>query len=87
MNTTHQNLSEYLTRDLYQAVILRLSAIPIIRVENQTGRAIFVFRASPKINEIISSYLNDELNLNPRAVFETWKSLKSMAFAATNNVR
>lgn len=84
---TRQNPSEYLTRDLYQAVILKLSGIPIVRVENQTGRGIFVFRASPRIEELVSSYFNDELTMNPKALFETWKGLKSMAFTATNNVR
>jgi len=84
---TRKNSSEYQTRDLYQAVILKLSGIPIVRVENQTGRGIFVFRASPKIETLISSYFNDELTMNPKALFECWKGLKSMAFTATGNVR
>lgn len=84
---TRQNPSEYLTRDIYQAVILKLSGIPIVRCVNQAGRGVFVFKDSPKIEGLISSYLNDELTMNPKALFECWKSLKSIAFSMANNIK
>lgn len=87
MNTNHQKPLEFSTRDLYLSVVIKLSGIPIARVENQSGKGIFVFRSSPKIEEIVSAYFNDELTMNPKAVFETWKSLKSMAFSAIGDVR
>lgn len=82
-----QTPSEYLTRDLYLAVVLKVSGIPIVRVENHSGRGIFIFKTSQKINEIISSYFNDELVMNPKTVFEVWKSLKALAFSNVGNVR
>lgn len=87
MNTNRQNPSEYLTRDLYLAVVIKLSGSPIIRVENQSGKGIFVFRNSPNIETLVSAYFNDELTMNPKAVFETWKSLKSMTYSAIGDVR
>ena len=87
MNTNRQKPSEFPTRDLYLAVVIKLSGVPIARVENQSGRGIFVFRNTPKIEEIVSAYFNDELTMNPKAVFETWKSLKSMAYSAIGDVR
>lgn len=84
---TRHDPSEYPTRDIYLATVLKLSGVSIIRIENQFGRGIFVFKASPRIEELVSSYFNDELTMNPKAVMDTLKSLKSQAFTATNNVR
>lgn len=82
-----QTPSEYLTRDIYLATVLKISGIPIVRVENQSGRGIFVFRTSQRVDEIIAAYFNDDLAMNPKAIFEAWKSLKSLAFASVGNVR
>lgn len=87
MRTNHDNHAEFPTRDLYLAVVLKLTGIPILRVENHAGRGIFVFRGSAKIEGIVSAYFNDELTMNPKAVFESWKGLKSMAYNAIGDVR
>lgn len=80
-------LKNYETRDIYLATILKQSGINLIKCENQSGRGIFVFENSEKIDEIVRSYFNDKLKTNPRKTFDTWKSLKSMAFSCVGNVR
>lgn len=78
---------EYLTKDLPLAVVLRLDGNPLIRTENYSGKGVFVFKNSLKIEETISAYLNDRLTMNPRAVFDMWKSLKSQAHTVSNTIR
>lgn len=79
--------AEHATKDIYLATIFKQSGIPIVRVENNTGRAIFVFKACKEIEELTAKYFNDELRVNPKSLFETWKALKSMAYSAINDVR
>ena len=78
---------EYLTKDLNLAVVLKLTGIPLVRVENYSGKGVFVFKNSPKVEETISAYLNDMITMNPRAVFDMWKSLKSQAYTVSNTIR
>lgn len=82
-----QNLSEFSTRDIYISSVLKQSGISLIRIESNGKQGIFVFKASEKIKEIISAYFNNELRIDPHSLFETWKSLKSMAFSAIGDVR
>jgi len=79
--------SEFATRDIYVATILKLSGIPILRVENHSGRGIFVFKGSKRVQEVVTQYFNSELMFEPRGLFETWKSLKAMAFSTVGDVR
>lgn len=78
---------ELRSRDIYLSTVFKQAGIPIIRVENTTGKAIFVFRACKEIEELTTKYFNDELRVNPKSLFETWKSLKSMAYSAIGDVR
>lgn len=87
MTSFQQNSPEFSTRDIYIATVLRLSGIPIIRVQNNGGRGIFIFKASEKIEGIIAKYFNEELRVDPKGLFETWKALKAMAFSTINDVR
>lgn len=84
INTNH---NEYSTRDIYLASVIKLSGIPIIRLERSGGRGIFIFPASEGINEIIRKYFNNEMRVDPKGLFETWKTLKSMVFSVINDVR
>ncbi len=79
--------AEFPTKDIYLATILKQSGIPIIRVENHSGRGVFVFEASETIHDLIGRYFNSKLKMDPKAVFETWKALKSMAFSTIGDVR
>lgn len=78
---------EYLTKDLNLAVVLKLSGVPLVRVENYSGKGVFCFKNSAKIEEIISLYFNDLITMNPRALWETWKGLKSQAHTVSNTIR
>lgn len=84
---TKSHPRQYPTRDIYLASVIKLSGIPILRVDKNGGRGIFVFQASDMINEIIRKYFNNELQFDPKTLFETWKSLKSLAFSAIDDVR
>ncbi len=87
MISRQRNPSEFKTRDLYLAVVLKSSGIPVLRVECSGPRAVFVFEENNRLDEISTKFFNKELRLEPRGLFDEWRSLKSMAFAATGNVR
>ena len=87
MNISRKKPTEFASRDIYLSTVLKQSGIPILRVENRSGKGIFVFQPSPKIERIISDYFNGKLKVDPRVLFDTWKALKSMAFSTTNNVK
>lgn len=78
---------EYSTKDLPLAAVLRLDGTPLIRIENYSGKAVFTFQNSPKVEEIISGYVNDTLRMSPRQLFDTWKILKSQAHSVSNTIR
>ncbi len=82
-----KNQHEFPTRDIYLATVIKESGVSILRVEGSTNRAIFVFKASEKIEGLITSYFNGTLRLDPRSIFDTWKALKSMAFSRIHDVR
>lgn len=85
---THQNTSsEFQTRDIYISAVLKQLQIPLIKVESNGRQGIFVFRDDGRIKEIVSDYFNDKLQINPKSLFETWKSLKAMAFSSIGDVR
>lgn len=81
------NHTEYQTRDIYLSVILKSFNIPLLRIESNGRQGIFVFKSTDELEQIISQYFNNELKLNPRAVFDNWKSLKSQAYAAIGATR
>lgn len=78
---------EFSSRDIYLATVVKQAGIPIIRVEGNGRQGIFVFKASPIIDSLIARYFNGELRVDPKSLFETWKSLKAMAFCAIQDVR
>lgn len=82
-----QNPSEYATRDIYLASVIRQAGIPLIRVDGNGRQGIFVFENSPEIAGILSGYFNDQMRVSPRQLFESWKTLKSLAFASIGDVR
>ena len=79
--------TEFPTRDIYLAATLKQAGIAIVRVENHSGRGIFIFQADEKIQGIIQKYFNDSLKMNPKGLFEDWKALKSMVFASIGDVK
>ncbi len=82
-----QPTNEFSTKDIYLATVIKQASIPIVRVEGNGRHGIFVFKACPEIEKIISQYFNDQIKVNPRQLFENWKSLKSMAYSAIGDVR
>lgn len=85
MEKIYQELIEYKTRDIYLSSALKACNIPLIRVESHEWRGYFVFKYSPKIEDIIARYHNGNLKLDARTLFGIWKGLKSLAFSAINN--
>ena len=84
---THQEPTEFKSKDIYLSSVLKAFNIPIIKVESNGRHGIFVFRHSKEVETLISQFFNDELKINPRTLFESWKALKSMAFSTINDVR
>ncbi len=87
MITRQHNPNEFKTRDLYLAVVLKSSGVPVLRVESSGPRSVFVFKQTGRLDEISTKFFNKELRLEPWSLFDEWRSLKSMAFAATGDVR
>ena len=88
MRQTHQQFSnEFPTKDIYLATVIKQAGVPIIRVEGNGSRGVFVFQTSKKIEGLIRDYFNGQLRVDPRTLFDTWKALKSMAFSSTGNLR
>ena len=81
------NQKEFHTKDIYLATALKQSGARIIRVENRTGKGVFVFDDSAKLKELALRFFNGEMRVDPQGLFEAWKSLKSMVYSATGNVR
>lgn len=79
--------TEFKSKDIYLSSVLKAFNIPIIRVENNGRHGIFVFRHSRELENLITQFFNDELKINPRTLFESWKTLKSMAFSSMGDVR
>jgi len=84
-NNNFSNPAEYKTRDIYLSASLKACSIPLIRVESHEGKGFFIFKYSPKIEDIIADYHNGELKIDARTLFNVWKDLKSLAFSVTNN--
>ncbi len=85
--TRQQTISEFSTRDIYLASVIRQAGIPILRVEGNGRQGIFVFKSAPQIDGLITKYFNGELRADPKGLFETWKALKAMAFSTIQDVR
>lgn len=78
--------SEFPTRDIYLATVLKVSGIPLIRTIDSNGKGIFVFQASQEIQKLISGYFNNQLRIDPKAFVETWRALKSLAFSTIGDM-
>ncbi|MBI5138992.1 hypothetical protein HZA26_00020 [Candidatus Nomurabacteria bacterium] len=82
-----QSPSEFSTKDIYLSSVLKAFNVPIIKVLNSGRHGVFVFKYSRELENLISQFFNDELKVNPRTLFESWKTLKSTAFSTINDVR
>ena len=78
--------AEFSTRDIFLATILKQSGIPLLKVIDNNGRGIFIFKSSEQIERLINGYFNNELRVDPKSFVENWKSLKSLAYSITNNM-
>ena len=88
VNTIQSNhTEEFKTRDIYLATALKQAGIPIIRVENYHGKGIFVFVDSRENKNLVMQFFNGDLRSDPRGLFETFKSMKSLAYSMVNDVR
>jgi len=70
---------EYKSNDLYQAVVLKTSGIPLIRLEKSSGRFfIFVFDdANNKAEEILSRYWARNLQVDAKTFVENINEAKT----------
>lgn len=85
MKNNNLDPSEYKTRDLFLATVLKKSDIPLIRLDiDNDGRGVFIFKASDEISAISFDYYNRTLKMEPLGLFDTLKSLKSIIFFRIN---
>lgn len=81
------NPATYESRDIYLSASLKASGVRLVRVTNREGKGFFCFENSPKIDDLIARYHNDELKINAKTLFAVWKDLKSLAFSAVGGAR
>jgi len=72
-----QAATEFSTKDIYLASVIRQAGIPIVRVEGSGRQGIFIFQASEKITKIKQKYDNGELKADPDELVY----LKALTFA------
>ena len=67
----------YETSDLNLASFLRCRDFPILDIQRQNGRAIFVFCDSPALRHAIVDFANDS-SVNVRSFCNTLRDLKAL---------
>lgn len=74
-----ENTREVKLNDFYQAVILKTSGLPLLRLEKGVGKFVtFVFDDPEyKAEETLEKYWNKELQLTARDVIENISELKT----------
>ena len=74
-----QDADTYTTRDLPIASALKASGANVVRVDRDPqGRGHFVFADKEKCGQIVLEYLNRELTLDAKALFDAQRDLKTM---------
>ncbi len=72
----------YQTTDLACATVLSLF-FPLESVDKaDPRRAHFIFKRSPKLEQLIEQYRKQELKVEPRAYFDQLKALKTRLYEA-----
>ena len=73
------NLKEYKLNDFYQAVVLKTTGYPLIRLEKGTGRYVFFVFADPanKAEETIKLYWDRQIEVVARDLIENINELKT----------
>ena len=84
--STTQNQS-YSTNDLNLATALKEAGMSLLRIENLSGRGVFIFKDTPQLRETVTRYFNGSLQVQAHSLFQTWRTLKAMTFSAVGNVR
>ena len=92
MKPTHNDPSNgngYLkSKDIYLSSVLKIHDIPLVKVETLNGgRCLFVFQHTKNLDEIVAKFFNKELEVEPQALFDIWRSLKALMYSQTNNFR
>lgn len=80
-NQNQSNPTSYQSRDIYLSAALKAAGVRLLKVTNREGKGYFSFENSPKLDDLIARYHNDELKINAKTLFASWKDLKSLAFS------
>ncbi|MDD5415930.1 MAG: DUF5659 domain-containing protein [Candidatus Daviesbacteria bacterium] len=67
--------------DFEVATILIIEGFNLLEVDKSNPhKASFIFENNPRIAEVINSYFNDKLSVNPRMLFMESKTLKNRLY-------
>ena len=75
-----ENINNYKTADLEFAATLYVMNIKMIEMENDGNKKIFVFDNKEKCNKIKMQYINGELRMDPKKLWEGLSTLKSLIY-------
>ena len=76
------NINEklYKTKDIFIASTLYALGIKIQGTEWINNECFFIFKNEDKCKKIITKYYSDDLSLNPRLLFDSFKTIKSILY-------
>lgn len=81
MSQSQYNSTHYLTSDLALVTTLSLK-FPIEDIDRSNPRkAVFVFRRSPALEELVDSYFTNQLKVSPQVFFNQLRDVKARLYA------
>ena len=81
MNISSNTASEIRLSDFGLVAALLTSHFNILRTERDGRRMIFIFRASPELQQAVTAYWSGSLCVSALQYFETTKGLKSRIYS------
>jgi hypothetical protein len=72
---------KYFTSDLSVATILKLSNVPILKIERRRNKAVFVFNnASGQAEAVTMDFFNGKLRFDPQLVLREFREIKNLTY-------
>lgn len=72
----------FTTYDLNLTAVLYALGFPLAEVRKNTkGKALFCFKKSLKLDQVIAKYWKEDLKINPQKLFNSIKSIKNRIYS------
>jgi hypothetical protein len=74
------NADLYKTKDQFIASTLYSLGVKLASSEWRDGKCFLYFKNQDKCDQIVSAYYSGELTVNPRTLFDSFKTIKAIIF-------